>query len=353
MSSNEELVRQKDEADGKVGDLQRELEGERTKAVEEKGRLQRELEAERVQAVAEKEILKKELKAEKAKAASERAALQKELDEERAKAASKRVAYPDLCVTAVEQFKGSTEFQTAVDAAVARNLAGQESGGTGPSRTTAGGWVDEVGEQYGSGFFLGCGEYLEVVEEESEDLTRQIETHHYLTRLNQDFIQCGVYDTDDSHSRLIGVEYIITDRIFETLPPDEQKLWHCHAYEIKSGLWVNPQVPELVLKPELENLTKAYGKFWCTWQVDRGKFPLGPPSLMMSPQPMNLGKVRPHLVEKRDWKYRISVDDLKMSRVEIEEPEWINPQADYWKQHGKGFVVLIEPIEMKKMAPFS
>ncbi|KAF5943988.1 hypothetical protein HYC85_018065 [Camellia sinensis] len=38
----------------------------------------------------------------------------------------------------------------------------------------------------------------------SQDLTRQIETHHYLTRLNQDFIQCAVYDTDDSHGRLIG-----------------------------------------------------------------------------------------------------------------------------------------------------
>ncbi|XP_028056075.1 rootletin-like [Camellia sinensis] len=83
MSSNEELVRQKDEVNGKVGDLQRELEGERAKAVEEKWRLQRELEAERVQATAEKESLKKELEAEKAKAASKRAALQKELDEER------------------------------------------------------------------------------------------------------------------------------------------------------------------------------------------------------------------------------------------------------------------------------
>ncbi|CAL5411509.1 unnamed protein product [Camellia sinensis] len=38
----------------------------------------------------------------------------------------------------------------------------------------------------------------------SQDLTRQIVTHHYLTRLNQDFIQCAVYDTDDSHGRLIG-----------------------------------------------------------------------------------------------------------------------------------------------------
>ncbi|XP_028112503.1 CAP-Gly domain-containing linker protein 1 homolog [Camellia sinensis] len=122
MSNNEELVRQKDEADSRVGDLQRELEGERAKAGEEKGRLQRELEAARVHVAAEKESLKKELEAEKAKAASERAALQKELDEERARAASKRAAYPDLCIAVVEQFKGSVEFQTAVDAVVASSL---------------------------------------------------------------------------------------------------------------------------------------------------------------------------------------------------------------------------------------
>lgn len=36
------------------------------------------------------------------------------------------------------------------------------------------------------------------------DLKRQIETHHYVTRINQDFLQCAVYDTDDKHGRLIG-----------------------------------------------------------------------------------------------------------------------------------------------------
>ncbi|CAL5434679.1 unnamed protein product [Camellia sinensis] len=126
----------------KVGDLQKELEGERAKAVEEKERLQKELEIERVQATAEKESLKKELEAERAKAASERSALLNELDEERVKAASERAGYPDMCVAAVEQFKGSAEFQTAVDAAVASSLAGQESGGAGPSRTTAGSRTD-------------------------------------------------------------------------------------------------------------------------------------------------------------------------------------------------------------------
>lgn len=37
------------------------------------------------------------------------------------------------------------------------------------------------------------------------DLTRQIETHHYCGRLNQDFLQCAVYDTDDSSAHLIGI----------------------------------------------------------------------------------------------------------------------------------------------------
>lgn len=40
--------------------------------------------------------------------------------------------------------------------------------------------------------------------------------------------------------------------------------------QIKSGLLVNPRVPEVVAMPELENLAQTYGKFWCTWQVDRG-----------------------------------------------------------------------------------
>ncbi|KAF8030996.1 hypothetical protein BT93_D0245 [Corymbia citriodora subsp. variegata] len=187
----------------------------------------------------------------------------------------------------------------------------------------------------------------------AHDLGRQIETHHFVARLNQDFLQCAVYDTDSTSGRLIGVEYIVSEKIFEALPPEEQKLWHSHAYEIISGLWVNPRVPEIVEKPELENLAKTYGKFWCTWQVDRGdKLPLGVPALMMSPQGVNLGMVRPDLVQKRDDKYNISTDALRASRLEINGPEWINPQADYWKQHGKGFAIDIKQTEMKKITPF-
>ncbi|KAJ3703985.1 hypothetical protein LUZ61_007690 [Rhynchospora tenuis] len=186
----------------------------------------------------------------------------------------------------------------------------------------------------------------------AHDLSRQIETHHYVGRLNQDVLQCAVYDSDKRKANLIGVEYIISPKLYETLPEEEQKLWHSHAYEIKSGLWVNPGVPQMLEKPELENMACTYGKFWCTWQVDRGdRLPLGAPALMFSPQPVNLGRVRPDLVQRRDEKYKISTEELRGSRVDIQEPE-VHPNADYWVKHNKGFAVDVKPADMKRIAPF-
>ncbi|KAG8634612.1 hypothetical protein MANES_17G061700v8 [Manihot esculenta] len=174
----------------------------------------------------------------------------------------------------------------------------------------------------------------------SHDISRQIETHHYISKINRDFLQCAVYDTDDSNGLYVGVEYIVSDEIFKSLPPEEQKLWHSHANEVKSRLLVHPKVSEMLVKSELENLAKTYGKFWCTWQTDRGdRLPLGTPALMMSPQDAKLGMISPKLVEKRGVKFNILTDATKESRVEIAEPESINPQADYWKQHRKGFAI--------------
>ncbi|XP_011069513.1 oil body-associated protein 2A-like [Sesamum indicum] len=187
----------------------------------------------------------------------------------------------------------------------------------------------------------------------SHDMTRQIHTHHYVTRLNQDFLQCAVYDSDDSTARLIGVEYIISERILDALPPDEQKLWHSHGYEITSGLWMNPRVPEMIEKPELKDLARTYGKFWCTWQVDRGdRLPLGAPALMMSPQGVNMGMIKAELVEKRDLKHNISSDELRKTRIDIPVPEATSPYPDYWMQTGKGFAIDIQNTEMKSRTPF-
>ncbi|CAK9182516.1 unnamed protein product [Ilex paraguariensis] len=76
------------------------------------------------------------------------------------------------------------------------------------------------------------------------------------------------------------------------------------------------------------------------------KLPLGAPALMMSPQGVNVGAVKPELVQKRDEKYKIPTDDLRMSRISIEVPELIHPNADYWKETGKGFAIDIERTEI-------
>ncbi|CAA0827540.1 Protein of unknown function (DUF1264 [Striga hermonthica] len=97
-------------------------------------------------------------------------------------------------------------------------------------------------------------------------------------------------------------------------------------------------------------IIKVFRKVW--FELKGDVLPVGPPTLMMSPQAAYPGTVSLELVKKRDDKYNLSSETMKVSRVEIAEPEWINPQADYWKQHGKGFKVDFENAEMKKMTPF-
>jgi len=35
-------------------------------------------------------------------------------------------------------------------------------------------------------------------------------------------------------ARLIGVEYMVTPRVYEQLDEEERKLWHSHDYEVRS-----------------------------------------------------------------------------------------------------------------------
>jgi hypothetical protein len=41
-----------------------------------------------------------------------------------------------------------------------------------------------------------------------------------------------MYDAPTNPARLIGVEYMITPRLYETLDKEERKLWHSHDFEV-------------------------------------------------------------------------------------------------------------------------
>src|SRR5207253_9066682 len=58
----------------------------------------------------------------------------------------------------------------------------------------------------------------------SGNMSRQIIAEHYCAHLSDEVLQCIIYDSNKSGARLIGVEYIVSAKIFDALPPEEKKL---------------------------------------------------------------------------------------------------------------------------------
>ncbi|KAL5526484.1 hypothetical protein ACEPAF_8207 [Sanghuangporus sanghuang] len=43
-----------------------------------------------------------------------------------------------------------------------------------------------------------------------------------------DLLQCIVYDDAGPNARLMGIEYVIIEKVFNSLPQDEKSYWHSH-----------------------------------------------------------------------------------------------------------------------------
>jgi hypothetical protein len=114
------------------------------------------------------------------------------------------------------------------------------------------------------------------------DRNRQVVAHHYCAHLNEDLRQCLIYDSSDANARLIGVEYVVSEKLFKTFPNEEKMLWHSHVHEVKSGLLVAPGLPDMAEKKLMQELANTYGKTFHFWHTDRDSLPFGIPQLMMS-----------------------------------------------------------------------
>ncbi|MFQ6590003.1 MULTISPECIES: OBAP family protein [Pseudomonas] len=158
----------------------------------------------------------------------------------------------------------------------------------------------------------------------------QMEAHHYCAILNEEVIQCVIYDGNRKDAKLMGVEYIISEPLFNTLPAPEKALWHSHVHEVKSGQLVAPGIPEVAEHALMEKLVHTYGKTWHTWHTDLDKrLPLGVPQLMMGFTAE--GQADPRMVAERDQRMRIDSAEKKQARADIIAPP-IAPSADAWRQ---------------------
>lgn len=97
----------------------------------------------------------------------------------------------------------------------------------------------------------------------------QMEAHHFCQVVNDDLLQCVLFDGNTKNSNLIGIEYIVSEKLFSSLPEDEKPFWHPHNYEILSGQLVAPGLPDVAEKAFLKRLMNSYGKTWHTWHSGR------------------------------------------------------------------------------------
>jgi hypothetical protein len=163
----------------------------------------------------------------------------------------------------------------------------------------------------------------------ADDMGQQVEAHHYCSMLNEEFHQCAIYDGNSSDAKLIGIEYIVSERLFSQLPPDEKAFWHSHHYEVKSGQLIMPGIPTRVEREAMEKMVSTYGKTWHAWHTDRGdRLPYGIPQLMMGFTAD--GQVHSTLIQTRDQRFGISTDAKEQDRQSIPMPT-VQPGVNAWQ----------------------
>jgi hypothetical protein len=148
----------------------------------------------------------------------------------------------------------------------------------------------------------------------------QMEAHHFCKQVNEDFAQCTIFDGNTADANLNGIEYIISERLFERLPGAEKQYWHPHNGEILSGQLVSPGLPDMAGHELMRSKMNSYGKTWHVWHTGyygmRGdELPLGEPMLAWSFN--RESEAVPGLVEERDRRMNINSAELRQRRQDL------------------------------------
>jgi hypothetical protein len=162
--------------------------------------------------------------------------------------------------------------------------------------------------------------YLNGFHVSKDDPTIQMEAHHYCNQVNEDLAQCVLFDGNTAEARMMGLEYIISETLYSTLPTEERAYWHPHNYEILSGQLRLPGLPDAAEEEALKSKMNSYGKTWHTWMTGMHNqkadpLPFGPPHLQWS---FNRdGEDIPGMVSARDKRFDFSTADARRRRQDL------------------------------------
>jgi hypothetical protein len=158
----------------------------------------------------------------------------------------------------------------------------------------------------------------------------QIITQHYCAAHSSDrhgdaMFQCVLFDTAAKNAKLLGVEYVITDKTYRQLPDREKKYWHPHTYEVLGGMLTAPGMEAEDEKKLMKTLLTTWGKTWHTWPDPRSAVPLGEPLLIWSLT--GDGQADETVVAKRDKEFHVSTAKVRKRRgqelgLEVPQVSW-------------------------------
>ncbi|PQO99386.1 DUF1264 domain-containing protein [Massilia phosphatilytica] len=164
----------------------------------------------------------------------------------------------------------------------------------------------------------------------------QVEAHHFCRQVNEDLAQCALFDGNTRTANLNGIEYIISEKLYGRLPPEERQYWHPHNGEILSGFLVAPGLPEAAEHALMKKKMNSYGKTWHVWNTGaNGKpgdaLPLGAPMLGWSFS--RDGELLPNMLEERDTRLKVHTGERRRARTDLKP--LAHPQAGVDALKGK------------------
>lgn len=164
------------------------------------------------------------------------------------------------------------------------------------------------------------------------------EAHHYCMAVSDEVHQCVIFDGSGKAARILGVEYIISDKLYRGLPDAEKKYYHPHTYEVTAGLLIAPGMKPADEDKLMAGLVTTWGKTWHTWPDPKTQVPMGDPLLMWSAT--KDGHIADEVLADRDKKFKVVTADIKKRRAhigpipQIDFPKSLDDVGRQWTNEG-------------------
>lgn len=181
--------------------------------------------------------------------------------------------------------------------------------------------------------------HISTIKHYGNNYRRQVPVHEYIMHINEDVMQALIMDCDRADAKLIGVEYIISEKLYKQLPEEEKKLWYSKGFEAKSGAMVAPRMPMAMEHKLMKDLAPTYAKSISLWHSDRDQLPLGLPQFMVAPT--KEGMLNFDLLHKRDKELGIDTEAERKNRADIQAPLY----SGSWTQM-KGCELTMKPVNL-------